>query len=167
MFMKHIWHWLFNSPLTSIVIHSFPDCHEPRVGNRSISDEVDRHCVPRADDGAWYVRTTISLFYRTEIDLNIVVWTYVVFTSCWRAIIEASGVLMAGLCSVREGFKKEGKCQFMDSYPTSTPMLDLSYCFSETSRFCLPSSPQYPPSNSKLWKVSSIFISEATSRFQT
>ena len=93
----------------SIVIDSFPDCHESRVGNRSISDEVDRHCVPRADDGAWYVRTTISLFYRTEIDLNIVVWTYVVFTSCWRAKIEASGVLMAGLGSIGEGFKKEAK----------------------------------------------------------
>ena len=62
--------------------YSFPDCHKSRVGNRSVSVEEDRHCVPRADDGAWYVRTTISLFYRTEIDLNIVVWTYVVFASC-------------------------------------------------------------------------------------
>ena len=60
---------------------SFHACLESRVGNRSISDEGDRHCVPMASDGAWYVRPTISLFKMTVIDLNIVE-TSVVFTSC-------------------------------------------------------------------------------------
>ena len=93
------------------------------------------------------------LFKRTEGDLNIVVWTDIVFTSCCWAISEASGVLMAGLGggskkgkeknSPLNGIQKlnkfNGSARILrvGHYAISTPMLDLSYCFWDTSRFLL------------------------------